>query len=113
MSNAFLAEIDAVAHELFADQGIADRMLLRTPSGAAAGPADGVRCWISRGIQIITDEGAVTSNQTAIDLLRADLPAGGVTKGWVLVLADGEYTIDSQPQSSDESIVRYLLRRKA
>ena len=112
MSNAFLADFDDVAHALLLDAGIADFALLRTPSGAASGPEAGVRCWVTRGVQIISDEGSVTSNQTTVDLLRADLPAGGVSKGWGLLLSDGEYLIDSQPQAADESMIRFLLRRK-
>ncbi len=109
MSNAFLADFDAVAHGLLADAGIADTAVLRSPAGAEQGD---VRCMVTRGVQVLQDEVSVTSNQITVDLLRADLPAG-VNKGWVLVLSDGEYTIDSPPLSSDESLVRYLLRRKA
>lgn len=109
MTNPWLADFDAVAHSAFADAGLADTAVLKTPAGAEQGE---VRCMVSRGVQVLADEGSVTSNQTTVDLLRADLP-NGVTKGWVLVLADGDYLIDSPPLSSDESLVRYLLRRKA
>lgn len=109
MTNAFLAELDAVAHELMADAGIADAATLRSPAGVVHGD---VRCMVTRGVQVLQDEVSVTSNETSVDLLRADLPAG-VGKGWVLVLSDGEYTIDSPPLSSDESMLRFLLRRRS
>ncbi len=108
MTNAWLADFDAIAHTAFADAGLADTAVLRAPGGAVHGD---VRCMVSRGVQVLADEGSVTSNQTTVDLLKADLPAS-ITKAWVVVLSDGEYLIDSQPLSSDESLVRYLLRRK-
>jgi hypothetical protein len=108
MTNSRLAAMDARIHRVIARAGLADTCSVRSPSGVTT---EGVRCVVARGVQIITDEASVTSNQTTIDLIRADLPAG-VGKGWTIVLPDLEYTIDSQPQLSDESIVRYLLRRK-
>lgn len=108
MTNTRLAAMDARIHRVIARAGLADTCSVRSPSGVTT---EDVRCVVARGVQIITDEASVTSNQTTIDLLRADLPAG-LGKGWTIVLPDLEYTIDSQPQLSDESIIRYLLRRK-
>ncbi|DAZ90882.1 TPA_asm: putative head-tail joining protein [Cyanophage Cy-LDV1] len=108
MTNARLAAMDARIHRGMARSGLADTCSVRSPAGVVT---EGVRCIVARGVQVITDEASVTSNATTIDLLRADLPEG-VGRRWTIVLPDLEYTIDSEPQIADESIVRYLLRRK-
>ena len=108
MTNAFLADFDAVAHGLFADAGIADTGVLRAPNGTEHGE---VRCMVTRGVQTLTDLGAVTSPETLVELLRADLPAG-VAAGWQLQLGAELFVLDGAQLSSDESLIRYALRAK-
>jgi hypothetical protein len=108
MSNAWLADFDAIAHSAFADAGIADTALLRTPQGVEHGE---VRCMVTRGVQNLTDLGSVTSPETLVDLLREDLPAG-VSAGWQLQLGAELFVLDGAHLSSDESLIRYAVRAK-
>jgi hypothetical protein len=108
MTNHRLSAMDARIHRVAARAGLADTCTLVPKSGPSI---PGVRCFVRRGVQFIVDEATVASNATTLDVLRPDAP-DGITKGWGVLLTDGEFLIDSPPQAADESMFRFLLRRK-
>lgn len=73
MSNAFLAEFDAIAHSMFADAGTADTGTYNAMTdGAADVPA---RVRVDEGQQLVGDFARVPGKTASITLLRADVPS--------------------------------------
>ena len=72
MTNAFVAEFDALAHAVFVDAGLAENGLYHAPGSNTDVPC---RCYVHRDLQSMGLDGQVFGPRTIVQILRADISA--------------------------------------
>lgn len=107
MSNAFLAEFDAIAHDAFADAGIADTATYRAT--AAASPfAHPVRCILdrARATQGFNERGSYTE-----DTVRVIKKAGLVlAKGGLLDIGSERFELRAILEEDESAVLWSVVK---
>lgn len=105
MTNSRLADMDARIHRVAARSGIGDVCIFRPKQGAAV---PDVRCFVRRGVQFMSENGQVVSDQTVIDLVRTELLPRPLDRD-VIEVGGASYRISGALQASDESRYSVLV----
>lgn len=107
VANAFLDEFDALAHEAFANIGLADMCSYTAPAGS---PVER-RVYVNSGVQNLGEYGQVLAPRTVIGFLLAD---GPVVKGAQVVVAGITYVLQAiDLADEDDGSVQWWVVRNA
>lgn len=104
-ANPFTTEFDDLAHDAFADAGLADTGVYTAPAGSPVAR----RVYVNSGVQSLGEYGQVLSPRTVIGFLLAD---GAVVKDGKVVVAGKTYTLQAVDlaDENDGSLQWWVVR---
>ena len=106
MSNAFLAELDAIAHSMFADAGAADLGEYRV-TAMAAPFASPIRCMVDRSAQQFGTQQQAGTVEVVITLIRE--PGLRFAVGGLIDINGERFRLSRPTELDDESAQQWAV----
>lgn len=106
MSNAWLADFDAIAHSAFADAGIADTGTYRA-TAVAAPFAQPIRCMVDRSAQQFGTQQQAGTGEVLITLIRE--PGLRFAAGGLIDIAGERFRLSRPTDLDDESAQQWAV----